>query len=106
LEDKITILLIVGIVFCALSCLIAIANIVVGIAGTVRKRRGLPTRHPSMVYVLSIVFSIVAYICAGSTLGLWVFMPATIDPATFFLFAAPVLLLKTRRQSGNGQEGS
>jgi len=101
LEDKIKVLLIVGIVFCVLSCLVAIANIVVGIGGMVRKRTGLPGRRPSMIHLLSIVFSIVAYICAGSTLGPWVFIPAIIDPATFFILAAPILLLRMRKQAHN-----
>lgn len=98
MEDEITILLIVGIVFCALSCLVALANIIVGIAGMVRKRKGLPGRRPSMIHLLSIVFSIVAYVCAGSTLGFWVFIPAVIDPATFFILAAPILLLRARKK--------
>lgn len=91
--------MIAGIIFLSLSCLIAIANIIVGIAGMVRKHRGLPGRRPSMIHILSIAFSITAYICAGNTLGPWVFIPAILDPATYFIIAAPILLFRMRRQA-------
>ena len=99
MEVKIKILLAIGIVFCALSCLIAIANIITGITRMVRRRKGLPNRPQSLIHVLSIVFSIMACIFAGNTLGFWVFIPAIIDPATLFVLAAPVILLRMRRQA-------
>ena len=91
-------MLTIGIIFTALSCLIAITNIVTGISRTVRKRKGLPAKG-SFIHVLSIVFSIMAYVFAGDTLRFWVFIPALADPATFFLFVAPVLLLRMRKQA-------
>ena len=98
-------MLVAGIIFCALSCLIATANIIVGVSGMVRKRRGLQGHRPSMIHILSIVFSIIAYICAGNTLGPWVFIPAVLDPATFFILAAPILLFRMRRRAQGGRKG-
>lgn len=71
----------------------------------VRKRKNLPGRRPSMIHILSIAFSIIAYICAGNTLGLWVFIPAIADPATFFILIAPILLLRARKQEQSERKG-
>lgn len=98
--------MIAGIVFFALSCLIAAANMVIGISGYVRKRRGVQKRRQSLIFVLSIVFSIMAYSTAGNTIGFWVFIPAIVDPATLFLIAAPFLLHKMRRQAQNERKGT
>ncbi len=92
----------VGFVFFGLSCFICTTNIVNGIVRMVRKRRGETVRKGSNIHVLSIVFAIMAYVFAKDTLGAWVFIPAVIDPATLFIFAAPILLVRMRK--ANGQE--
>jgi hypothetical protein len=100
-----TVLLIAGIVFFALSCLIAIGNMAISVSRYVRKRKGLPDGRQSLVHVLSIVFSIMAYSTAGNTLGPWVFIPAIVDPATLFILAAPFLLRRMRRQAQSERKG-
>ena len=90
----------IGIAFAALSCLVCVTNIVSYIMRMVRKRRSeTARRRSSTIHVLSIVFSIMAYIFAGDTLGAWVFIPAVLDPATFFILAAPILLIRVKRRA-------
>lgn len=96
-------MLTVGIIFVGLSSLVAIANIIAGVTRMVRKRKGLPGKG-SLIHVMSIVFSIMAYYAAGGTLGLWVFIPALADPATLFILAAPVILLRMRKHAGIERE--
>ncbi len=94
----------VGFVFFGLSCFICLTNIVNGIERMVRKRRGVTVRRGSNIHVLSIVFAIMAYVFAKDTLGAWVFIPAVIDPATLFIFAAPILLFRMRKEDGQEQD--
>ncbi len=89
----------VGIAFAALSCLVCVTNIVNSVLRMVRKRKGYEGRRGSNIHVLSIVFSIMAYVFAGDTLGAWVFIPAVLDPATLFIIAAPVLLLRMKKKA-------
>jgi len=94
----------VGFVFFGLSCFICVTNIVNGVLRMIRKRRGETPRRGSNIHVLSIVFAIMAYVFAKDTLGAWVFIPAVIDPATLFIFAAPVLLFRMRKANGQGHD--
>ena len=94
----------VGFVFFGLSCFICVTNIVNGALRMIRKRRGETSRRGSNIHVLSIVFAIMAYVFAKDTLGAWVFIPAVIDPATLFIFAAPILLFRMRKANEQEQD--
>jgi len=94
----------IGIAFAALSCLVSVTNIVSYILMMVKKRRGETYRKGSSIHVLSIVFSIMAYVFAGDTLGAWVFVPAIVDPATLFILAAPILLIRMKKEAGRQQD--
>lgn len=92
---------VIGIAFVVLASFVCLANIVSSVLRMVRKRKGISRRTASNIHVLSIVFSVMAYVFAGDTLGAWVFIPAVIDPATLFLFAVPILLMRMRKQAEN-----
>ncbi|OPY00244.1 MAG: hypothetical protein A4E60_02409 [Syntrophorhabdus sp. PtaB.Bin047] len=94
----------IGIAFLALSCLVCVTNIISYAMRMVKKRRGETHRRSSTIHVLSIVFSVMAYVFAGDTLGAWVFIPAILDPATLFILAAPILLLRMKRGAGRPQD--
>ncbi|HOD75600.1 MAG TPA: hypothetical protein PKJ17_06200 [Syntrophorhabdaceae bacterium] len=94
----------IGMAFAGLSCLVCVANIVNYTLRMVKKKRGETThRRTSTIHVLSIVFSIMAYVFAGDTLGAWVFIPAVLDPATLFILAAPILLIRVKRRADREQ---
>ncbi len=94
----------IGIAFAALSCLVSVTNIVSYTLTMVKKRRGKTYRKGSAIHVLSIVFSIMAYVFAGDTLGAWVFVPAIVDPATLFILAASILLIRVKKEAGRQQD--
>lgn len=94
-------MVIVGIAFAVLSSFVCLANIANSVLRMVRKRKGSARRTTSNIHVLSIVFSVMAYVFAGDVLGAWVFVPALIDPATLFLLAAPIILMRMRKQALN-----
>jgi hypothetical protein len=96
----------IGIAFLALSCLVSVTNIVNYALSIVKKRRGEVYRKGSAIHVLSIVFSIMAYVFAGDTLGVWVFIPAILDPATLFILAAPILLIRMIREAERSRDRS
>jgi Mn2+/Fe2+ NRAMP family transporter len=97
-------MLYIGIAFAALSCLVCVTNIISYAMRMVKKRRGETHRKSSAIHVLSIVFSIMAYVFAGDTLGGWVFIPAVLDPATLFILAAPILLIRMKKEGGRQQD--
>ncbi len=90
----------IGTAFLCLSCLICLLNIVNNISWVIRKRKDPSAHKRSNIHVLSIVFSIMAYTFAKNELGLWVFIPAIIDPAAIFIFLTPALLYH-RLKKGN-----
>lgn len=94
----------IGIAFAALSCLVCVTNIVNYTLRMMKKRRGETYGKSSGIHVLSMVFSIMAYVFARDSLGAWVFIPAILDPATLFIFAAPILLFRTRGKAGRQQD--
>lgn len=93
----------IGIAFAALSCLVCVTNIVSYTMRMVKKRRGETHRKGSAIHVLSIVFSIMAYVFAGDTLGAWVLIPAVLDPATLFIPAAAFLIIRLKREERRQQ---
>lgn len=99
-------MLAIGIVFTALSCLVCVTNIVNSIARMVRKRKGKAQRGGSNIHVLSIAFSIMAYVFAKDSLGAWVFIPAVVDPAALFILAAPFLLFRRIKKDRQLQDPS
>ncbi len=90
----------IGIVFVCLASLVCLINIATNVSFMFRKRKDPAAFKRSHIHVLSIVFSIMAYAFAKDALGAWVFIPAIADPATIFIFMAPVLLFHRIKKNG------
>jgi len=80
-----------------LATFIAINNIVGVAAAIIRKRHGSDKGY-STVAVVSLLLSIAAWWFGGSTIGLWAFVPAMIDPGTWSLVLLPLYLLFAYRK--------
>lgn len=103
-KGPVNITVVIGITFFVLSSLICLLNITNSVLRMVRKRRGTSRRTGSNIHVLSLVFSIMAYVFAGARFGLWVFIPVILDPANLFLFLAPFLIAKRLNKSGKNRQ--
>ena len=75
------------------SALIACGNIAGCIGAVRRKKRGIDQGYTSIPLV-SILFSSLAWAFGGPAFGLWVFIPAALDPGTWMLLALPFAVLK------------
>ncbi len=81
-----------GIVFFALSCCIALMNLSGVIAAWVRRWKGID-RGFSCIPMLTFLASCLAFRLAGSTLVGWCFIPVLLDPFTWSLIVLPFFLL-------------
>jgi hypothetical protein len=72
----------IGIVFFALSVLIAIANLCSTIETWLRRRGGVKAHYSPMPFA-SLAFGFLAWYKARGTFGLGAFLPALLDPGTW-----------------------
>ena len=75
------------------STLIACGNIAGCIGAAIRKKRGID-RGYTCIPLVSILFSSLAWAFGGPAFGLWVFIPAALDPGTWMLLALPFAVMK------------
>jgi len=81
----------------AIASYIAIVDIVGCTRALIRKRRSQPGGY-STIPILSLALCLIAWLIARPSIGLWAFVPAIFDPATWSLIYLPFYLLshKTR----------
>ncbi len=72
-----------------ISMLIAIGNIAGCVGAARRYRRGIEEGYSS-VPILSLFFSFLAWAFGGSSIGIWAFIPAALDPGTWMLVGLPL----------------
>jgi len=77
------------IIFFTLAALVALGNIV-GVVGAMRRQRRGDDRGFSCVPFLSILFCVGAWLAGPEPLGLWVIVPAAVDPSTWSLILGAV----------------
>lgn len=75
-----------------ISIMIAIGNIAGCVGAERRYRRGIEEGYSS-VPILSLLFSFLAWAFGGSSIGIWAFIPAALDPGTWMLVGLPLALL-------------
>ncbi|NUP06269.1 MAG: hypothetical protein HOW73_09445 [Polyangiaceae bacterium] len=83
----------IALALATLAALVAIGNIA-GIASVVRDRRQGSTRGYSPVPLLSLIFSATSWALGHTHFGRWLLLPAAIDPGTWMVPVALVLLLR------------
>jgi len=81
-------------VYLAYACLgvsvaIAIGNIA-GCVGAARRHKREIDEGYSSVPILSLIFSFLAWAFGGSSIGIWAFIPAVMDPGTWMLIGLPL----------------
>jgi hypothetical protein len=82
----------IAIVLLVLASFIALANLGGGIRQTQRARKGIPGGYSNVPF-FSLIFCLVAWILAGDTIGIWVWLPTALDPGTWSLFILPFYLM-------------
>ena len=79
--------------FLGVSTLIACGNIAGCIGAVIRKKQGIHQGY-TCIPLVSILFSSLAWAVGGPDFGLWVFIPAALDPGTWMLLAVPFAVMK------------
>jgi hypothetical protein len=82
---------VVSVLLIAFASCIALVNIIGGYGALRRARHGIPGGY-SCVPLFSVLFSTVAWLFSQNTIGIWAFVPAVIDPATWSLAYLPFYL--------------
>ena len=77
-----------GYIFLGLSAFLAVVNIV-GVSGAYWNRAHGIDRGYSCVPLFSLLFAVAAWFFLRKSFGLWVFVPAALDPGTWVSFYIP-----------------
>ena len=90
-----------GAIICVgLSGFVAFGNISGCISAARWKSKGID-RGFSCVPFFSLIFSLLAWLLGRTTIGLWAFLPAVVDPGTWMLVALPGVLIAIYRDKAN-----
>lgn len=86
------------------STLVACGNIAGSIGAVIRKRRGIDQGY-TCIPLVSILFSSLAWVLGGTTIGALAFIPAALDPGTWMLVALPFALIDFPQRQRKGAAG-
>lgn len=91
-------MLMLSIIFLCMATFVAAVNIVGVTAAWRRARRGAAPGASgySCIPLFSLVFAVCAWALGRVTIGVWAFVPALLDPATWSLVLLPLGLLRTQ----------
>jgi|ERR1019366_10485717 hypothetical protein len=94
----------ISIVFLVLASMVVFFQYAALIEFYIRSRRGDPGGH-SVLPIMSLFFSLLAWAYGYETFGLWAFLPAILDPGTWVLVFLPFVLFHIWRNSRNSKGG-
>jgi hypothetical protein len=81
-------MLTVAFILMGLASLVAIGNISGCLAAHKRKKQGIDKGY-SNIPLVSLAFSILAWLAGHDRLGMWPFLPAALDPGTWLSLYMP-----------------